>query len=87
MLNSLMKKLREVEQKLDQAAGHIHQLTSIVESLRAEIAKLKSRESQTPSKPRPSLGSNEGSADEFIERITGPGQERRVIEKLSLLSV
>jgi hypothetical protein len=78
------ERLRQVEQKLDQAAGHIQQLTSIIESLRAEIAKLKSREGQAPSEPRPSRESDERSADDFIERIIGPGlganERTRVLE-------
>ena len=63
------EKLREVEHKLDQASGHIQQLTSIIESLRSEIANLK-RSDASPSR---SSKPDEKTAEEFSERIIGPG--------------
>lgn len=75
------EKLREVEQKLDQAAGHIQQLTSIIESLRAEIANLKSKDA---SAHKSSRKPDDKSADEFTMRILGPqlgaSERGRVIE-------
>lgn len=66
------EKLRELERKLDQAAGHIQQLSSIVESLRSEIANLKSKETESTSAPTSLRKPDEQSADEFNRRIIGP---------------
>lgn len=78
------EKLREVEQKLDQAAEHIQQLTSIIDSLRAELSKLKNKESSSITAPTLARKPNEKSADEFIERIIAPqlgeSERRREIE-------
>ncbi len=66
------EKLRELERKLDQAAGHIEQLSSIIESLRAEIANLKSEKGETTTARKSSLKPDEKSDGEFIERIIEP---------------
>jgi hypothetical protein len=66
------EKMRELERKLDQAAGHIQQLSSIVESLRSEIANLKTKETESASAPTSPRKPDEKSADEFNERIIGP---------------
>jgi hypothetical protein len=66
------ERLRELERKLDQAAGHIQQLTSIVESLRSEIANLKRKQTESISAPTSSRKPVEKSADEFNERVIGP---------------
>jgi hypothetical protein len=71
------EKLREMERKLDQAAGHIEQLISIIESLRAEIASLKNEKSAA----RKSTAKKDEKSDrEFVERIIEPelgSSERR----------
>lgn len=66
------EKMRELERKLDQAASHIQQLSSIVESLRSEIANLKRKETESASAPTSPGKPDEKSADEFNERIIGP---------------
>jgi hypothetical protein len=66
------EKMRELERKLDQAASHIQQLSSIVESLRSEIATLKSKKTESTSAPTSPRKPDEKSADEFNERIIGP---------------
>ena len=66
------EKMRELERKLDQAASHIQQLSSIVESLRSEIANLKRQETESASAPTSPSKPDEKSADEFKERIIGP---------------
>jgi len=66
------ERLRDLEQKLNQAASHIQQLSSIVESLRSEIANLKSKETESTSAPTSPRKADEKAADEFNERILGP---------------
>jgi len=66
------EKMRELERKLNQAAGHIQQLSSIVEALRSEIANLKSKATESTSAPSSPGKPDEKSADEFNERIIGP---------------
>jgi hypothetical protein len=66
------ERLRELERKLNQAASHIQQLTSIVESLRAEVANLKSEKREPPSALKASSKPEEKAAEEFIERIIEP---------------
>ena len=63
------EKMRELERKLNQAAGHIQQLSSIVEALRSEIANLKSKATESTSAPSSPGKPDEKSADEFNERI------------------
>src|SRR5687768_1151082 len=78
------EKLRELERKLDQAASHIQQLTSIVESLRTEIANLKSEKKAPISTLKSSSKPEEKPAEEFIERIIEPelgaSERNQVIE-------
>ncbi len=66
------EKLSELERKLAQAAGHIKQLVSIIESLRAEIADLKSEKSEPTAARKSSTKPDEKSAGEFIERMIEP---------------
>lgn len=67
------ERLREIERKLDQASSHMQQLTSIIESLRAEIADLKGKGSGSDRAARGSPGREEKAVDEFTERVVGPG--------------
>jgi hypothetical protein len=66
------EKLRELERKLDQAASHIRQLTSVVESLRAEVANMKGGKREPISTLKSSPGSEDNSVEEFTKRIIEP---------------
>lgn len=68
-------RIRELEQKLDQAARQLDQLNEAVQSLRAEIAKLKGEVSQDVQSPATtSLQSTqaEPARMEFAERVIEP---------------
>jgi hypothetical protein len=65
-------KLRELERKLNQAASHIQQLTSIIESLRTDLANLKNEKSEPVSTLKPSPKREERPASPFIERVIEP---------------
>ena len=67
------EKLRELERKVDRAAGHIQQLTSLIESLRAEVASLKSGKSESAASQKSPAKPEEKSISEFTERIIDPG--------------
>jgi ABC-type Fe3+ transport system substrate-binding protein len=65
----LDERLRALEGKLDQAASHIQQLTSILESLRSEIAILKGNKEE-PLSTLKSTSMQEGiKADEFFRAL------------------
>lgn len=77
-------KLRELERKLNQAASHIQQLTSIVESLRTEIANLKGEKSEPistlKSSPKPDGKKVEAFTEQIIEPELGASERNHAIE-------
>ena len=67
------ERVRQLEGKLDQAVDHIRQLTSLIESLRADIASLKSGKSEVTASPKPSPKPEASPSGELIERVVEPG--------------
>src|SRR5262245_40135664 len=70
-------RIKELEQKLDQATRQLEQLNEAMQSLRAEIAKLKgeqaiSRDVQQPATEAPRPAQAENARSEFAERIIEP---------------
>src|SRR5262245_43278041 len=70
-------RIKELEQKLDQATRQLEQLNAAMQSLRAEIAKLKgeqaiSRDIQQPAAASLQPAQAENARSEFAERIIGP---------------
>lgn len=68
-------RINELEQKLDQAARQLEQLNGAVQSLRAEIAKLKgepNRDVRLPTGVSPQPAQAEAARPEFAERIIEP---------------
>ena len=68
-------RIKELEQKLDQAARQLEQLNGAVQSLRAEVAKLKgevNRDVQLPAPASLQPAQAEAARSEFAERVIGP---------------
>jgi cell division protein FtsB len=68
-------KIKELEQKLDQVTRQLEQLDEAVQSLRAEIAKLKgeaNRDVQSPASASLQPAQAEAARSEFAERIIEP---------------
>lgn len=68
-------RIKELEQKLDQATRHLEQLNEAMQSLRAEIAKLKgeaNRDVQSPVSASLQPAQAEAARSEFAERIIEP---------------
>ena len=72
-------RVNEPEQKLDRAARQLEQLNDAVQSLRAEIAKLKGGVNQVAQSPTTSTlqpaqaAQAEAARSEFAERVIEPG--------------
>ena len=70
-------RVKELEQKLDQATRQLDQLNEVMQSLRAEIAKLKAERAispdvQKPAAAEPQPSQAETAREEFAERIIDP---------------
>jgi cell division protein FtsB len=69
-------RIKDLEQKLDQATRQLEQLNEAVQSLRAEVAKLKgeaNQDVQSSTAPSPQPAQAETARSEFAERIIEPG--------------